>query len=406
VIVHGYHQMTVPPTATATVAPAAVRSIDNVEPALAAAFHPVCRSSEVRDGSVVKVTLLGVDWAVARIDGALTALVDRCPHRGAPLSAGCVIDGTLQCAYHGYRFGPTGRCELIPALGPAAAIPPKAHTRAAHSVQERYGLVWLAPDEPLEPIIDIPEWTDPAFVVVELPDQTWNAGAAQMVDNFLDLAHFPFTHLDTFGDPDDEAVPSYEVRRDGFALTCDYVHSTKPLDQSMGSVVGTGEFSVAQRRSTWWYVAPFAIRLRIDYVHEDVVLTILFFHQPVDEHTTKLYCFDLRNDIADGRTTAAETIAFQVAVAEEDRRLLERLPHKSMPLDLTAECHTRADRITVEMRRILADFLDAAVRSTTTDSATTDHTTTDRSTTDRTTTGQMTDRATTPGDATTEGTSG
>jgi phenylpropionate dioxygenase-like ring-hydroxylating dioxygenase large terminal subunit len=350
----------------------AQRTIDNTEPALAAAFHPVCRSGEVVDGGIVKVTLLGEDWAITRIDGVLTALVDRCPHRGAPLSAGCVIDGALQCAYHGYRFAPSGRCTLIPALGPSAAIPPKAHTRAAHSVEERYGLVWIAPDEPLVPIIDVPEWDDPAFVVVELPDQTWNAGAAQMVDNFLDLAHFPFTHLDTFGDPDDEEVPNYDVVRDGLTLSCDYVHSTKPLDQSMGTAPaatsgsssgaasGAAEFTVADRRSMWWYSAPFAIRLRIDYMHEDVVLTILFFHHPVDEHTTKLYCFDLRNDIADGRTTAADTIAFQVAVAEEDRRLLERLPHKSMPLDLTAECHTRADRITVEMRRIMAEFVDTA----------------------------------------------
>ncbi len=348
------------------------RSIDNTTPALTAAFHPVCRSSDVVEGAVVKVTLLGEDWAIARIGGMVTALVDRCPHRGAPLSAGCVVDGALQCAYHGYRFAPSGRCTLIPALGPAATVPPKAHTRAAHSVDERYGLVWIAPDEPLVPIIDVPEWDDPAFVVVELPDQTWNAGAAQMVDNFLDLAHFPFTHLGTFGDPDDEEVPSYEVLRDGLTLTCDYVHSTRPLDQSMGPASGTtseaasrfgaspGEFTVADRRSMWWYSAPFAIRLRIDYTHEDVVLTILFFHQPVDDKTTKLYCFDLRNDIADGRTTAADTIAFQVAVAEEDRRLLERLPHTTLPLDLTAECHTRADRITVEMRRILAAFVDAA----------------------------------------------
>ena len=54
------------------------------------------------------------------------------------------------------------------------------------------------------------------------------------------------------------------------------------------------------------------------------MLTILFFHQPVDATTTKLYCFDLRNDIADGRTTVEETVAFQLAVAAEDQALLER----------------------------------------------------------------------------------
>ena len=127
-------------------------SFDNTHPALRRAFHPVCRSTDVADGQVVQVTLLGEHWAVARIDGVVVALPDRCPHRYSPLSAGCVVDGTIQCAYHGYRFDGGGRCVLVPALGADAAIPPKANIRAAHSVRERYGLVWLAPDEPLTDI--------------------------------------------------------------------------------------------------------------------------------------------------------------------------------------------------------------------------------------------------------------
>ena len=357
-----------PPTSAALSARAAVADpsvIDNVHPALRSWFHPVCRSGEVLEGQLVKVTLLGEDWVVTRIDGRLHALVDRCAHRYAPLSAGCVVDDTVQCPYHGYRYDTSGRCVLIPALGADASIPPKAAVQVAAAVEERYGLVWLAPDEPRVGIIDVPEWDDPSFVVAPLPDQTWSAGAAQMVDNFLDLAHFPFTHTETFGDPDDVTVPSYTVERDGWGFTCDYRHSTKVLADSMG-VDGAGsgqfesrQFEVEERRSTWWFLAPFAIRLRIHYPVENVVLTILFFHQPVDAVTTKLYCFDLRDDIADGRSTIEDTVAFQVAVATEDRHLLEQFPDKSVPLDTTAEVHTRADRITLEMRRVLADLVAA-----------------------------------------------
>lgn len=335
---------------------AAPIAFDNLTPALAAAHHPVCRSTDVADGALTKVTLLGEDWVVARIDGVVTALTDRCPHRGSPLSAGCVLDGNVQCAYHGYRFAPDGRCTLIPALGAGATVPPRAHTRRAASVIERYGLVWVSPEPPIVPMVDVPEWDDPEFVVAALPDQVWQAGAAQMVDNFLDLTHFPFVHTATFGDPDDIEVPHYEVVRDGLGFTCDYVHSTKLLQDSMGA----DEFEVAPRRSLWWYVAPFSIRLRIEYPAENVVLTILFFHQPVDATTTKLYAFDLRNDILDGRTTVEDTVAFQLAVAGEDKVLMERMVSKAVPLDLSAEVHTRADRITLEMRRALADFVAAA----------------------------------------------
>lgn len=336
------------------------REIDNLHEALRNWFHPVCRSSEVAEDRLTKVTLLGEDWVVGRIAGKVFALVDRCAHRFAPLSAGQIVDGCVQCPYHGYRYGQDGRCVLIPALGPNSPIPPRARVAAAAAVEERYGLVWLAPDPPRAGIIDVPEWDDPAFVVAPLPDQSWNAGAAQMVDNFLDLAHFPFTHTETFGDPDGIEVPPYTVERDGWGFICDYLHSTKLLSDSMGTVEG---FEVEERRSTWWYLAPFSIRLRIHYPVENVVLTILFFHQPVDATTTKLYCFDLRDDIADGRTTVEDTVAFQLAVAAEDKALLEQFSTKSVPLDTTTEVHTRADRITLEMRRILADLVDDAERT-------------------------------------------
>ena len=38
----------------------------------------------------------------------------------------------------------------------------------------------------------------------------------------------------------------------------------------------------------------------------------------------------------------------------EDVAVLEHLPDRSLELDLPAQVHTRADRITVELRRLLA----------------------------------------------------
>ncbi|HEX4982099.1 MAG TPA: hypothetical protein VFV63_10395 [Ilumatobacteraceae bacterium] len=143
-----------------------------------------------------------------------------------------------------------------------------------------------------------PEWDQPAIRVAALPDQEWPAGAGQMTENFLDMGHLAFLHAKTF-----------------------------------------------------------ALRLRIEYYVDDVILTILFFHQPVDANTTKLYCFDLRNDIAYGRTTIEEAVAFQLSVAAEDRAMLEKLRTTATPLDLSAEVHTRADRGTVEMRKVLADLV-------------------------------------------------
>lgn len=331
-------------------------AIDNVHPALRCCYHPVCRESDLDESGIVAVRLLGVDWVVARLGGRLVAFVDECPHRGAPLSAGRIVGDDLQCAYHGYTFGVDGRCTSIPALGLGVALPPKACVVAAHHVTARYGLVWLAPQEPVAGIIDVPEWDDPTFVVCPLPDQQWRAGAGQMTENFLDMGHLAFLHANTFSDPDAIEVPHYTVERERWTFVCDTTHSAKLLADSDGSA----DFAVSDRRSTWWYSVPFALRLRIEYHVDDVVLTILFFHQPVDRETTKVYVFDLRNDIRDGRSTVESAVAFQMAVGAEDKAMLERIVSKATPLDLQAEVHTRADRNTVEMRRILADLVSAS----------------------------------------------
>src|SRR5215213_210181 len=131
------------------------RSIDNTHPALRRCFHPVCRVSDLRESGITPVTLLGEHWAIVKLGNRLVGMVDRCPHRFTPLSAGCVVGDTVQCAYHGYRYGADGVCVDIPALGVGAALPPKAAVTTAFSVTERYDLVWLAPEQPLTGIIDV-----------------------------------------------------------------------------------------------------------------------------------------------------------------------------------------------------------------------------------------------------------
>ncbi len=50
-------------------------------------------------------------------------------------------------------------------------------------------------------------------------------------------------------------------------------------------------------------------------------------------------------------------VKFEVAVLEEDLRVQEAYDELVLPLDPTAELHTRADRSTLELRRIIADLV-------------------------------------------------
>jgi hypothetical protein len=52
-----------------------------------------------------------------------------------------------------------------------------------------------------------------------------------------------------------------------------------------------------------------------------------------------------------------DVILQQNMVANEDKVLLEQLAVKGIPVRLGDELHVRADRITVELRRLLADLV-------------------------------------------------
>lgn len=329
------------------------RWFDNENVGLRQFWHPVARISDLDGDGPHPVRLLGNDYALARLSTGWALFPAACPHRLAPLTAGEIIGDSLQCAYHGWCFAGDGTCVSIPALGTDGSIPPSAHLQAAAHVAEKFGLVWVALDEPLNSLPENPEWDDETFGLAVIPTQTWNASAAQMADNFLDVAHFPFTHLGTIGDPDDREVADFSVVRNGWSFGSVHHHSSKVLaDATSGE---TDAFETFNRTMTFRCDAPHHVRLHIDY-GPDGDLVLLFFHQPVDRESTTLYCVALAENIADGRMRPVDHIAFQAEVGREDRELLEQLVEKAVPLDPGSETHTRADKSTLELRRVLRDI--------------------------------------------------
>ena len=77
-------------------------------------WYVVLPSSQLTDG-LKPVRLLGQPFVAFRDDlGVAHLLSDVCVHRGGSLSAGIKVGNSVQCPYHGWRFGPDGTCTLIP----------------------------------------------------------------------------------------------------------------------------------------------------------------------------------------------------------------------------------------------------------------------------------------------------
>ena len=179
-------------------------------------WHPVCTLAEVdaaaAESRPLAVTLLGEPIAVAGIAGTVAAFPDRCIHRSTRLTVGCVEAGGLRCAYHGWLYDAEGACVEIPAM-PDYTIPASFRLRRIEA-QVAYDLVWLRLEAGAETRVPgCPAWSDDAFRCVQGEPYTWPTSAGRRLENFVDLAHFPFVHDGSLGDRRHTTVPIADIAR-------------------------------------------------------------------------------------------------------------------------------------------------------------------------------------------------
>lgn len=246
----------------------------------------------------------------------------------------------------------------IPALGPDATLPPRAKLEGPAGVIESHAMIFVAPDSPLtdEPTID--SASDPSFQRGDLPVIETRACAGVLADNFLDMAHFPFVHAGTFGAGEAREVPNYSVTRSGYAFEAVYLHDFAHREDP-GVAQGIRPL-IQRRRLTYRYVAPFHLELAIEFLDAGGRNVIGFFIVPVDDENVRIYSSLWRNDLDGSEERMDEAIKFEMAVVDEDLALQSRYEVLALPLNITDEVHTRADKITVELRRVLGDLVIAA----------------------------------------------
>jgi vanillate O-demethylase monooxygenase subunit len=330
--------------------------LDNCAPALARGWHAVARAEEIGDGPT-QVWLLGAPWAVVRIGSELRAYRDRCPHRLAPLTTGRVVGDELECGYHGWRFGLDGRVTTVPALGVEATLPPRACLEPAHSVCERFGLVWLAPESPVCALHEFPEWDDPAFTRAETLPRRTRVSALQLADNFLDAAHFPTVHVRTFGTPEAAYVSPHRADRDRWEIRTVYEAPYRNHDDPL---VATGQHPLVQPHVlTKVGRPPASVYLTLDFPLTGRRLAILFVCQPETRERTRIYKLMAHDGMApDELDRISELIGYEELVLDEDLAVLERMHSMTLARDPRVEVHSSADKLSVAYRRVLADLDD------------------------------------------------
>jgi len=312
------------------------------DPVLLTDWHPVLRSTDVPEASIRPSKLLGEDLVIWRIHGDPKVWQDLCVHRGTRLSLGHLEGDAIKCAYHGWTYNSDGECVRIPAH-PDQRPPSKARVRT-YRCTERYGLIWACLGEPSADIPLFEEWDDPAYRKIFCGPYAYKASPTRAVENFLDVAHFPFVHGGLLGDEAHAEIMDYDVTTGPEGVVAKNVRVWQPDPD------GTGRGKDVNY--TYEVLRPFSARF--SKATDEGNFAIQLNVTPVDElNSVAWMCIAL--DYAPD-TPDSELKSFQDRITGQDIPVVESQRPELLPLDLQAELHLRSDRIAVAYRKWLSQL--------------------------------------------------
>ena len=332
------------------------------------AWYAVELSSALVSGQPLAVQLHGERFALWRDqDGRAHAVRDRCPHKGAALSAGRVVEGQLACGYHGWCFADDGSCSHIPAQHAGEPMPRRAKV-VAIPCQEAVGFLWLwwANDETITPgelpalpeVGPIPENADPAWRHLE-GKVVWQAHWLRVLEAFMDLTHAPFVHAGSFGAMAPDQLEPVESWSANDSL---YEKVLAPRDRHYRADQGRGLRGLLNQDSDasggdggvqhiqLWLANVSLVRV----VFGDFQISLLTAHVPLGGQRTlnlwRHFRSFLRHPLVDGNSRGRVE-----RFMAEDQRMVESLTPAVLDLDGHGDLLLASDAMTLALRKVLRE---------------------------------------------------
>ena len=343
------------------------------QPILRKFWYAVMPMSALADGPQ-PFTLLG-DNIVLFLDasGQPAALRDRCCHRTARLSKGWCVDaqgkacpqGRIQCGYHGWTYDRTGQVVAIPQFESGRAIMPDYKTTAYHC-KAQYGYAWVALDDPIADIPDIPEFADPGYRTIFQFYERWHTSPMRALENSFDNSHFSFVHRATFGVAASPKPSKYEVVENDLGFYAETVIDAANPERFQ-RISGVAD-AITTRHMRNAYFLPFSRRLDIEYpaaqgqpsrsARSGRRHIIINCFTPIDDGNMQLCQWLFRND-TEADCPTEMLIDFDAEITREDKDILESTDPDAV-IDLRrrgVEFSMDSDRPGILIRRKLMELL-------------------------------------------------
>ncbi|MEP4194747.1 MAG: aromatic ring-hydroxylating dioxygenase subunit alpha [Aliishimia sp.] len=230
--------------------------------------------------------------------------------------------------------------------GTSGALWVKDAQGASLPVVERFGHLWTSPGQPTRDLFTIPEADSAGRQLVDVGSVRVKCSPLRAVENFLDIAHFPFVHTDILGAEPHTEVDRYDVQ---IRQDVDEVWATKvKFFQPQAAKSAEGGIT-----TEYMYRVPAptcAVLYKTCPPRPGEWDVITLFVQPLTEEWCEVWPWMA---LYDDESTMAEMVSFQQLIFMQDRSILENQVPRKLPLDPGMEAPTQADMTSVAYRRWL-----------------------------------------------------
>jgi phenylpropionate dioxygenase-like ring-hydroxylating dioxygenase large terminal subunit len=215
-----------------------------------------------------------------------------------------------------------------------------------YPAQILYGHVWTTLGTPVKPPLDMPEFNEDGRRLVSCGAVTVRASPLRIVENFLDMSHFPYVHTGILGEEPLTEVTDYtsEIREpedELWATECTF------FQQQAAASADDGQISEYMYRVS----SPFVTVLyKTCPVVPGAWDLVGIFVQPRNEGVCDVHTFML---VYDDTSSYTDLVHFQHEIFMQDRSILENQRPVGLPLSPKNESAIKADGSSMLYRRWL-----------------------------------------------------
>lgn len=214
-------------------------------------------------------------------------------------------------------------------------------------VLKAYGFVWTSLGSPSESLFAIPEFHEEDRWYENSGSFRVHTSAGRTVENFLDLAHFPFVHEGYLGERPYTEVKDYSVSSENdeiWATGCEFYQPIAAVSATEGQVT----------QYSYRLPHPFCPLLyKTSPLNPERFDVVGIFVQPMTEERSCAHQFLCLLDVANDDATIKR---FQAIIFGQDKPILENQVPKRLPLASRAETPIKADKTSIQYRRWLYDL--------------------------------------------------